>query len=342
MKSLRSLFVAGFLLISLSFCWIFSGCNNSGSYRQIEGMIWNTTFHITYKGPSSLADSIYPVFEEVSKSLSIFDKESLVSKLNAGDSVKVDKNLLTVYEKSGEINRLSGGMFDPTVSPLIDAWGFGVGHTSTADTLAIDSLLQFVGIDKTMLRNGYIVKEQRATQFNFSAIAKGYGCDAIGEMFRRNGVEDFMIEVGGELTLSGKSPSGSEWRISVDTPTEGDNLQHSAAMILKITDAGIATSGNYRNYSEKDGVRLAHTISPATGRPFFSEILSATVVAPTCMEADALATACMASTLQQAKKLLQSYKAEGLLILGDSLWMTPGFGRYINGEVSEPGKRDRN
>lgn len=330
-------------LIFLTLLFVLNaGCGKTDSYRRIEGMVWNTIYHITYKGPENLSDSILPVFDRVSKSLSIFDKESLVSRLNDGDSVKADGNLLIVYEKSREINRLSGGMFDPTVSPLIDAWGFGVGHKASADTLAIDSLLQFVGIGKTMLRNGYIVKEQRATQFNFSAIAKGYGCDAIAEMFRRNGVEDFMIEVGGELTLSGKSPSGSDWRISVDAPTEGDNIQHSAALVMSITDAGIATSGNYRNYSEKDGVRLAHTISPATGRPFFSEILSATVVAPTCMEADALATACMASSLQQAKELLQSYKAEGLLILGDSLWMTPGFGRYISGEVSEPGKTGRN
>ena len=312
----------------LALILILGGCDSS-SYRRAEGMVWNTLYHITYNGPENLEDSILSVLDEVSKSLSVFDKASLVAFLNSNDSVKVDDNLRIVYEKSKEINRLSKGMFDPTVSPLIDAWGFGKGHQATSDTTAIDSILKFVGIDKTKIRNGFLVKEDSRTQFNFSAIAKGYGCDKVGEMFRRNDVNDFMIEIGGEIVMSGKSPSGMDWKISVDTPTAGENLEHESVLVISLTDCGLATSGNYRNFTMEGDRRLAHTISPTTGRPFFSEILSATVIAPTCMEADALATACMASPLESAKELLMNYKAEGLLITEDSVWMTPGFNKFI-------------
>ena len=308
---------------------ILASCGNSTSYWRAEGMVWNTLYHITYNGPENLEDSILPVLDEVSKSLSVFDKASLVAFLNSNDSVKVDDNLRIVYEKSKEINHLSKGMFDPTVSPLIDAWGFGKGHQATSDTTAIDSILKFVGIDKTKIRNGFLIKEDRRTQFNFSAIAKGYGCDKVGDMFRRNGVNDFMIEIGGEIVMSGKSPSGTDWKISIDAPTAGENLEHESVLVISLTDCGLATSGNYRNFTMEGDRRLAHTISPIIGRPFFSKILSATVIAPTCMEADALATACMASSLESAKELLMNYKAEGLLITEDSVWMTPGFNKFI-------------
>lgn len=330
-----------FLIILIFVCCI-SGCDKARQYKRMEGMIWNTVYHITYKGPDHLKDSVIPVLEKVGKSLSVFDPKSLVSKLNSSDSVVADADLLIVYKKSKEINRLSKGLFDPTVSPLIDAWGFGIGHKATNDTTKIDSLLAFTGIAKTYLKDAVIVKQDHRTRFNFSAIAKGYGCDAVGEMFKRNGVTDYMIEIGGEIVLSGKSSAATDWHISIDSPGEDDNLQHESAMVISLTDVGIATSGNYRNYRDEGDKRLAHTISPLTGRPFFSEILSATVVAPTCMEADALATACMASPLDEAIKLLQSYKAEGVLICQDTLIITPGFRKFIISEVSEPGRKDRN
>ena len=176
-------------IILIALLTVVTSCNNN-KYERLEGMIWNTTYHITYKGSESLKDSILPVLNEISGSLSIFDKTSLVSLLNESDSVKADENLIKIYDKSKEINRLSEGRFDPTVSPLVTAWGFGIGHEATSDTIAIDSILNFVGISKTYRKGNIIYKEDPRTQFNFSAIAKGYGCDAIGEMFLRNGVTD--------------------------------------------------------------------------------------------------------------------------------------------------------
>ena len=319
-----------------------TACEGRKDYQRMEGMIWNTLYHITFEGPRELEDSVMPVLEEVGKSLSVFDENSLVSKLNAGDSIKADKHMLKVYAKSIEVNRISKGNFDPTVSPLVTAWGFGPGHTATADTTTIDSILVYVGINRTMLKDGQIIKADPRVQFNFSAIAKGYGCDAVGEMLKRNGVNNYMVEIGGEIAMSGKSPSGGKWQIAIDAPVEDKGGTHETALVIAVTDAGMATSGNYRNFKEENGNKTAHTISPVTGRPFFSNILSATVVAPSCMDADALATACMASEEEDAKEILRKSGTEGLLIFADSVWMTPGFEKMVISKASEPGRKDRN
>lgn len=324
------------ILFLLIICSVTASCTQKEKYQRSEGMIWNTVYHIIFKGPQHFRDSILPVLNEVGKSLSVFDKSSLVSSLNSSDSVKADIHLLKVYDSSQEINLLSKGNFDPTVSPLVNAWGFGLGHEATADTLAVDSILQFVGIGKTYKRNGFIIKEDVRTQFNFSAIAKGYGCDAVGEMFSRNGIKDYMVEIGGELSLSGKSPSGSDWRIAVDAPLEDINPGEEAAVIISLTDKGVATSGNYRNYRMEGSSKVAHTISPVSGRPVLSPILSATVIADNCMKADALATACMAGSFEEAKEIIKESGAQALLIFSDSLWMSPGFKKYVTTEVSEP------
>ena len=332
MKSYKT--INSVILITL-LCGLVSSCSKSGGYVKSEGMIWNTVYHITYKGDTDLQDSIFYIFDKVGKSLSVFDKNSLVTQLNTSDKIIADEFLIAVYDRSKEINEKSGGYFDPTVSPLIDAWGFGKGHTVTKDTLAIDSILNFIGIQKTHRTGEWIVKEDVRTKFNFSAIAKGYGCDAVGAMFKRNGVENFMVEIGGELSLSGKSPKGKKWNIAIDAPVEGKNPGEETSMVLSLTDVGVATSGNYRNFREEGGVKTAHTISPLTGRPVIGEILSATVVAPDCMEADGIATACMAGSVKDAKALLENAGVEALLIMPDTLWATKGFSKFIS-TASEP------
>lgn len=319
----------------------FSACTSGEKYVHAEGMIWNTMYHITYKGNENLRDSILPVLNEVSSSLSVFDSNSLVSLLNSSDSVKADPHLQRVYDYSVELHKRSDGAFDPTLSPLIDAWGFGRGHTLTADTMKVDSILAFVGIHQTRRDGEFIYKADSRTSFNFSAIAKGYGCDAVGEMFKRNGVTDYMVEIGGELALSGVNPNGVDWTISIDTPEEG-NPGETSALIIKATNCGIATSGNYRNFHEVEGKRYAHTISAKTGRPFLGSILSATIVAPNCMEADAIATACMASEVDTAKKLVEESGVEAFFIFSDSVWMSSGFEDFVILESSEPGRKDRN
>ena len=304
-----------------------SSCHLSPTYQREEGMIWNTIYHITYESDIHLGDSILATLEKVGKSLSVFDKSSLVSKVNEADSIEIDDMFADVYNASLKINKASTGMFDPTISPLITAWGFGPGHTVSADSTAVDSILRFTGISKTRLQGKTLIKNDRRIQFNFSAIAKGYGCDQVAEMLKRNGVKNYLVEIGGELSIGGKSPRSDKWKISIDRPIQTDSTEiHDSSAVIAVTDCGVATSGNYRNFHKEGGKTFGHTISPVTGYPVETDVISATVIAPNCMLADGAATACMASGSRLAKEMLSRLGFEGMLILSDStIWISARF-----------------
>lgn len=313
-----------------------AGCVNNrqkdlSEWQQKDGLVWNTSFHITYRGAESLGDSALSVLARVGKSLSVFDTASLVSRVNRQDSTLVDTDFIRVYVMSRKINRASDGAFDPTLSPLITAWGFGKGHKANADTTRIDSILNYVGINKTHLHRDSIIKNDSRIEFNFSAIAKGYGCDAVAEMFEKNGVTDFLIEIGGEIMTRGKNKNGKKWRISIDRPVlSSDRVIHESQEIIDITGMGVATSGNYRNFHNTDSGTYGHTISAATGRPVSTDVISATVIAPTAMEADGLATAFMAMGSVKARKLNESLRRPVLLVLSDSTtWTSTQFDKLI-------------
>lgn len=313
------------------------GCGRSGNgdsreYQNAEGMIWNTTYHVTYNGGSELKDSIMQVLNKVGASLNVFDENSLVSRVNVSDSTAVDTDFIRVYVESLKVNRLTDGAFDPTLGPLIEAWGFGKGHKATGDTARIDSLMKFVGIDKTRLSMDTLVKDDSRIRFNFSAIAKGYGCDCVGEMLQRNGVEDWLVEIGGEISCRGKSPEGGKWRVSIDRPVmQKDRILHDSQCVVEVTDAGIATSGNYRNLqSDEKGQYYGHTISARTGRPVRTDVISATVIGRTAMESDALATAFMAMGADDVKRLNKSTRLSVMLVLADStVWYSGQFEKLM-------------
>ena len=243
----------------------------------------------------------------------------------------VDAHFIKVYNASLSIHRATHGAFDPTLSPLITAWGFGPGHTPTSDTLRIDSIKAFVGIENTVLENNVLTKGDKRIQFNFSAIAKGYGCDAIGEMLNRNGISDYLIEIGGEILAKGNNPENGKWRISIDRPVlSADNVIHESQEIIEISNMGVATSGNYRNFHQQGGLRFGHTISAKTGRPIETDIISATVVAANAMEADGLATAFMAIGSEEVKKLNRELHLPIMLVLRDSsTWTSSEFSRLL-------------
>lgn len=321
-----------FLLILLPLLGVscVGGGSKSDGFIKEEGLVWNTQYHLTYRGSASLGDSVRRVLEEVGHNLSVFDTASLVSCVNRQETTPVNRDFIRVYEMSRKVNVISGGLFDPTLSPLITAWGFGPGHKVSSDTLRIDSLLRIVGIEKTRLQGDTIIKQNQAIQFNFSAIAKGYGCDRVGEMFLRNGVKDFMVEIGGEIVAARKNPSGGDWTISIDKPVISDSEPiHDSQVIIAFTDMGLATSGNYRNYHSNGTERYGHTISPLTGRPIQTDVLSATVLASTAMEADGLATAFMAMGSEKAKEATQRLSIPVMLICADTVWMSPKFEKLI-------------
>ena len=304
-----------------------TGCGGRKEWRRDSGGVWNTVYNITYLSDLDMTDSINAIFRCVELSLSPFNDRSLISAINRGESCMTDTFIRKVFEISAEVNSRSGGRFDPTVSPAVNLWKFGYTGKVEADSCwepsseAIDSTMNTIGISSCrILPDGTLIKKHPATTFNFSAVTKGYACDLIAAMLRRNGVTDAMIEIGGEMTVIGKNPHGERWRIQIDAPVDNAGIpEHKRLTVIQLTDSGIATSGNYRNYHLSSGGRVGHTIDPLTGRPAVSPILSATVMAATCAEADAYATAAMASPdLRFADSILSAAGIRAILVTADS------------------------
>lgn len=302
-------------------------CSCQGSqmqYRTADGMAWGTTYHIVYNNARDLGDTIAAEIARIDSTLSPFCQGSLISRVNAGDSTaRADRGFAEVLAISQRVCRISGGAFDPTVAPLINLWGFGYaeGASDVPDSAAIDSALLSVGIlDCSIDPDGRIIKKSSATEFNFSAVAKGYGVDRVAEALRRCGCTDYMVEIGGEIALCGRNSRGEDWHIQVDAPESGPNgeIVHSRMLLLSLTDCGIATSGNYRNYRQTSAGTVGHTISPTTGRPVATNTLSATVIAPECALADALATAAMAMPADEARAMLEAEGVRAILAVADA------------------------
>lgn len=310
MKKLLLFFIATAAIVSV-------GCRPRSEYRRVEGGVWNTTYHITYKSDRSLDDSIVAVMKQVELSLSPFNDSSLISRINRGETAETDSLIRRVFVASLEVNRRSGGLFDPTVGPLTNLWGFGYKNKGSEPTQAeIDSVLETVGLADCRLVDGKIEKKSPGTQFNFSAITKGMGSDLVGEMLRRNGVEDYMVEIGGEIALSGVNDRGKPWRIMVDAPIENDTaVVHQRMTVIEPLDRAVATSGDYRNFRQTSQGRVGHTLNPLTGQPARGEALSVTVLAPDCMTADAYATACMTMTAADALKMIEAVPRVDALIV---------------------------
>lgn len=304
-------------LLLLSLLVFALSCISEPKAHRCSGAIWATSYNITYTAPTYLTDSILATFDKVEHSLSPFAKSSLISRINRNESMETDSLLRCVFEASLLVNSASSGAFDPTISPLVNLWGFGYKNATEPPTQAmIDSALNLVGINRCRIEADTMIKASPDMEFNFSAITKGYGCDLVGEVLERNGATDYMVEIGGEIALKGHNPQGNLWNIQIDAPIESkDASQHTALKVIQVTDCGIATSGNYRNYKETATGRTWHTIDPRTGRPVITSTLSATVIAPNCMLADALATACMAMPAPEAIKMIEAIPGASAMLV---------------------------
>lgn len=337
---MKKLFAASALFVTLLVAT--SACRRSNEWRISEGAIWRTTYRIVYSSPVALDDSVTEILTRVEQSLSPFSPTSLISRINRNETDSTDTLIRMVFDISHHVNAESHGRFDPTVSPLVNLWGFGTDKAArlraesdsinfTISPALIDSALQITGIAECSISDNRITKKHPATSFNFSAVTKGFACDLLAEMFRRNDVNDFMIEIGGEVSTGGHNPENSPWRIQIDAPDATVPDAHASLKVINVTDKGIATSGNYRNYHDSRHYgRFGHTIDPVSGYPVKNDILSATVTAPTAGEADAWATACMASGADSAISMIRRQPGvECLLVVpqGDSTVtvVTPGF-----------------
>lgn len=277
-------------------------------YQHDEGLIFGTIYHITYQSDENYQKEIEAELNKVDGSLSPFNKSSIISRINRNEDVKVNEMFQEVFQLAENISKETLGAFDITVAPLVNAWGFGFKKGITPDKEVIDSLRQLVGYQKVALVDGKIKKQNPNIMLDCSAIAKGYGTDVVARFLKSKGIENFMVEIGGEVVTHGNSEKRVPWRIGVNKPTD-DSLNTSTELqtILNVTDKAMATSGNYRNFYYKNGKKYAHTIDPKTGYPVQHNILSATVIADNCATADAYATSFMVLGLEGAQQILSKH-----------------------------------
>ncbi len=284
MKHLNLFFVA---VLALSF----TGCKH---YHQNQGTVFGTYYNIQYKSSSDLQEQIEQRLAEFDASLSTFNPNSTISKINRNEDMATDAYFERMFETAQYVSEISDGAFDITVGPLVNAWGFGFKHKEKVTQELIDSLLRHIGYNKVSIEDHRLVKQDTLICLDAAALAKGYACDVVAEMLTEAGCKDFLVDIGGEVVVKGKNKVFKPWTIGItkpiDDPTgETQELQD----VVETTSLCMATSGNYRNYYVEDGVRRSHTIDPTTGYPIHHKLLSATVIAPNCMMADAMATACM-------------------------------------------------
>ena len=277
-------------------------------YQKSSDFIFGTTYHITYQCDSDLTQSIKAELLKVDASLSPFNKESVITAINENKDVSPDEMFKEVFSLAMDISKETDGAFDITVAPLVNAWGFGFKNGSQPSHHQVDSLLQLVGYKKVSMADGKVKKQDPRIMLDCSAIAKGYGTDRVARLLRNRGVQNYMVEIGGEVVTSGVNPERLPWKIGVTKPTDDSlNTGHELQTILNLTDKAMATSGNYRNFYYKGGKKFAHTIDPKTGYPVQHSILSATVIAKSCAVADAYATSFMVMGLDKARQVLERH-----------------------------------
>ena len=302
----------------------------STPYQHDKGQVFGTFYHITYQNDTSLNNDILAELAKVDSALSMFNDKSIISRINRGEDVKTNEMFDTVFNLAENIADNTNGAFDITVAPLVNAWGFGFKTGNPPTKAAIDSLRSIVGYKKVALRNNRITKTDPRVMLDCSAIAKGYGCDVVAHLLQRHGIENYMVEIGGEVVTHGISEKRLPWKIGVTKPTD-DSLAVDKELqtVLNVKNMAMATSGNYRNFYYKNGKKYAHTIDPKTGYPVQHNILSATVLAKHGAEADAYATSFMVMGLDGAKKTLENHpELMAYLIYADhkgnmQVWYSP-------------------
>ncbi len=272
----------------------FWGCGRRPAYVSVDGVMLGTTLHVVADvrdvSPQELYAAVMELDREAKASMSIYDGTSLLSRLNRNETDSVDRHIAFNLRLADSIGSLSDGRYDVTVKPLVEAWGFaGKERTEHPN---VDSILEFVGREKVRVENGRLVKDDPRVQLDFNSIAKGYTVDLLAALVEKCGAENYIVDIGGEVRCRGVNRQGNPWRIGIETPFDG-NMSNGEYLQkrVRLHDGGLATSGNYRRfYLDKEGNKVAHTIDPRTGRSAVSRLLSVTVVAPTCAEADALGT----------------------------------------------------
>lgn len=303
-------FFTYFLFVSIAFISCQKNSNRKDPIR-LQGSVFGTTYSIIYYDAKTNYDErIQELFAAVNQSLSTYIPTSDISRINKGEKgIEVDEYFKEVFSKSAKIFKETDGYFDPTVGNLVNAWGFGPQKPlNDLDSAKVKELMRYVGFDKVNIENGEVVKEYPEIYFDFNAVAKGYGIDVIARFLESENIQNYLVEIGGEIRTRGTKPEGKDWVVQLDSPnTDGTRTAYD---VLKLKNKSMASSGNYRKFRiAENGEKYVHTINPKTGYARESNLLAATVYANLdCANVDAYATAFMAMGLERTKEFLENRK----------------------------------
>ena len=304
------------LLVALSLLCVACG-KDAPTYIRVEGEMLGTFMQVsasTDRESSEIYAKMMQIDSAAKSSMSIFDEKSLLSRVNRNETDVLDEHIIHCLELSRKVSKISGGSYDVTIAPLVEAYGFA-GKDREAK-VNVDSLLEFVGIDKVRVENGRLIKDDSRLRLDFNSIAKGYVVDMAARELERLGMENYLVDIGGEVRCKGVNSKGGAWRVGIETPFDGNNnVGAHVQQVISLTDCAMATSGNYRRYYlDAEGRKVAHTIDPHTGKSVITNLLSATVIAPTCAEADAYGTMFMAMGLERAIEVARELESSGVMV----------------------------
>jgi thiamine biosynthesis lipoprotein len=318
---------------------VITGCSGH-EYPAINGFTQGTTYHIMVeKTPGldimALRQQTEALLAEVDNSLSIYNDTSVISMINSNRSDIADSLLRQVFRISSMVSSQSGGLFDITIGPLVEAWGFGPDAMKRFDESMLDSLLALVGMDKLHLDGDRLVKADPHMYIDVNAVAQGYTVDLVADLLTRSGITQYLVEVGGEVRTMGNK-HGKGWIVGIDTPADGNYIPGVDLQArIRLDNSSLATSGNYRKFYVENGIKYSHTIDPRTGYPVRHTLLSATIISREAAVADAWATACMVAGLDNAISFIEENDfLEGYLIYSDDKgvmkgWVSKGLRRFI-------------
>ncbi len=321
-----------FVIYSFLF-FIVSTTYSQQDLLKFDGYAQGTTYHISYfdKKNRNLQPQIEKILADFDKSVSTYLPTSIISRINANEkNVVVDNYFITCFNKAKEVWKNTNGAFDPTVYPLVNAWGFGPGKKQKIEQAKIDSILQFVGFDLIELKGKKIVKKDPRVALDFNAFAQGYSVDVVSDFLISKKITSFIVEIGGEVYAKGKKPNGENWQIGIEKPIDNKNSENPIKAIVKLENLATSTSGNYRRFFIENGIKYGHHIDPKTGYPTKNNLLSATVFAKQCISSDANATGILVLGLEKAKEFLYNHpELQAYLIYSDDkgnyqIYETPG------------------
>lgn len=291
---------------------IFNPLNADLKKFQFAGSAQGTTYHITYYALDSLIKQkqVDSILNRIDSSLSLYKSYSLINRFNFSESgIKIDSHFQRVLKKSIEVYQTTSGLFDITVQPLVEAWGFGVKKIDKLPSEAmVANLKECVGSGLLEIMYDSLLKKKSCLRIDMNGIAQGYSVDVLADFLEAHGIFNYVVELGGELRIKGKNLSGEKMKIGIESPTKNEFETESLENILSIDDGAITTSGSYRKYYESDGKKITHLINPLTGYPQQNELISVTVYAKDAITADAYDNALMLMGLNKALQFVENIK----------------------------------